>query len=62
MKLKAASIKYSSINIIAQNSKIVIIAAALIGSLTFAYRKIQNNNKARDDVEIILKVLLLPPL
>ena len=57
-EIKAASIKYSSINIIAQNSKIVIIAAALIGSLTFAYRKIQNNNKARDDVEIILKVLL----
>ena len=57
-EIKAASIKYSSINIIAQNSKVVIIAAALIGSLTFAYRKIQNNNKARDDVEIILKVLL----
>ncbi len=57
-EIKAASIKYSSIDIIAQNSKIVIIAAALIGSLTFAYRKIQNNNKARDDVEIILKVLL----
>ena len=57
-EIKEASIKYSSINIIAQNSKIVIIAAALIGSLTFAYRKIQNNNKARDDVEIILKVLL----
>ena len=57
-EIKSASIKYSSINIIAQNSKIVIIAAALIGSLTFAYRKIQNNNKARDDVEIILKVLL----
>ena len=57
-EIKAASIKYSSINIIAQNSKIVIIVAALIGSLTFAYRKIQNNNKARDDVEIILKVLL----
>ncbi len=57
-EIKAASIKYSSINIIAQNSKIVIIAAALIGSLTFAYRKIQKNNKARDDVEIILKVLL----
>ena len=57
-EIKAASIKYSSVNIIAQNSKIVIIAAALIGSLTFAYRKIQNNNKARDDVEIILKVLL----
>ena len=57
-EIKAASIKYSSINIIAQNSKIVIIAAALIGSLTFAYRKIQNNNKARDDVEIILKILL----
>jgi len=57
-EIKAASIKYSSINIIAQNSKIVIIATALIGSLTFAYRKIQNNNKARDDVEIILKVLL----
>ena len=57
-EIKAASIKYSSINIIAQNSKIVIIVAALIGSLTFAYRKIKNNNKARDDVEIILKVLL----
>jgi len=57
-EIKAASIKYSSINIIAQNSKIVIIAAALIGSLTYAYRKIQKNNKARDDVEIILKVLL----
>ena len=57
-EIKVASIKYSSINIIAQNSKIVIIAAALIGSLTFAYIKIQNNNKARDDVEIILKVLL----
>ena len=57
-EIKTASIKYSSINIIAQNSKIVIIAAALIGSLTFAYKKIQNNNKARDDVEIILKVLL----
>ena len=57
-EIKAVSIKYSSINIIAQNSKIVIIAAALIGSLTFAYRKIQKNNKARDDVEIILKVLL----
>ena len=57
-EIKVASIKYSSINIIAQNSKIVIIAAALIGSLTFAYRKIQKNNKARDDVEIILKVLL----
>ena len=57
-EIKAASIKYSSINIIAQNSKVVIITVALIGSLTFAYRKIQNNNKARDDVEIILKVLL----
>ena len=57
-EIKAASIKYSSINIIAQNSKVVIITAALIGSLTFAYRKIQNNNKARDDGEIILKVLL----
>ena len=57
-EIKAASIKYSSINIIAQNSKVVIITAALIGSLTFAYRKIKNNNKARDDVEIILKVLL----
>ena len=57
-EIKVASIKYSSINTIAQNSKIVIIAAALIGSLTYAYRKIQKNNKARDDVEIILKVLL----
>ena len=55
---KAASIQYASIEIIAQNSKILIITAALVGSLTFAYKKIKQNNKARDDVEIILKILL----
>jgi len=57
-EIKAASIQYASIENIAQNSKILIIAAALVGSLTFAYKKIKQNNKARDDVEIILKILL----
>ena len=57
-EIKAASIQYASIEIIAQNSKILIITAALVGSLTFAYKKIKQNNKARDDVEIILKILL----
>ena len=57
-EIKAASIQYASNEIIAQNSKILIITAALVGSLTFAYKKIKQNNKARDDVEIILKILL----
>ena len=57
-EIKAASIQYASIENIAQNSKILIITAALVGSLTFAYKKIKQNNKARDDVEIILKILL----
>ena len=57
-EIKAASIQYASIENIAQNSKILIITAALVGSLTFAYKKIIQNNKARDDVEIILKILL----
>ena len=57
-EIKSASIQYASIQNIAQNSKILIITAALVGSLTFAYKKIKQNNKARDDVEIILKILL----
>jgi len=57
-EIKTASIQYASIENIAQNSKILIITAALVGSLTFAYKKIKQNNKARDDVEIILKILL----
>ena len=57
-EIKTASIQYASIKNIAQNSKILIITAALVGSLTFAYKKIKQNNKARDDVEIILKILL----
>jgi len=57
-EIRAASIQYASIENIAQNSKILIITAALVGSLTFAYKKIKQNNKARDDVEIILKILL----
>ena len=57
-EIKAASFQYASIENIAQNSKILIITAALVGSLTFAYKKIKQNNKARDDVEIILKILL----
>ena len=57
-EIKTASIQYASLENSAQNSKILIITAALVGSLTFAYKKIKQNNKARDDVEIILKILL----
>ena len=57
-EIKVASERYAYLNNLAHNSKIALVASAIIASVVFAYKKIKNNNKARDDVEKILKVLL----
>ena len=56
--IKIASEKYSSLNAIAYNSKIALLASAVIFSTSYAYKKVKSNNRARDDVEVILKGLL----
>ena len=56
--IKTASEKYSSLNAIAYNSKIALLASAVIFSTSYAYKKVKSNNRARDDVELILKGLL----
>ena len=56
--IKIASERYSSLNAIAYNSKIALLASAVIFSTSYAYKKIKLNNRARDDVELILKGLL----
>ena len=56
--IKIASEKYSSLNAIAYNSKIALLASAVIFSTSYAYKKVKSNNRARDDVELILKGLL----
>ena len=57
-EIKVASERYAYLNNLAHNSKIALVASAIIASVVFAYKKIKDNNKARDDVEKILKVLL----
>ena len=57
-EIKVASERYAYLNNLAHNSKIALVASAIIASVVFAYKKIKNNNKARDDVEKILKILL----
>ena len=56
--IKVASEKYSSLNAIAYNSKIALLASAVIFSTSYAYKRVKSNNRARDDVELILKGLL----
>ncbi|MDC3127291.1 phosphate ABC transporter permease subunit PstC [Candidatus Pelagibacter bacterium] len=56
--IKIASEKYSSLNAIAYNSKIALLASAVIFSTSYAYKRVKSNNRARDDVEVILKGLL----
>ena len=56
--IKIASERYFSLNAIAYNSKIALLASAVIFSTSYAYKKIKSNNRARDDVELILKGLL----
>ena len=50
--------KYIQIKNMANNAKIVIVLAALILSLSYAYQSIKKNNRMREPVEIFLKWVL----
>ena len=50
--------KYIQIKNMANNAKIVIVLAALILSLSYAYQSITENNRMREPVEIFLKWVL----
>ncbi len=50
--------KYIQIKNMANNAKIVIVLAALILSLSYAYQSIKKNNRMREQVEIFLKWVL----
>ena len=56
--LQQSALSYSKFIGLFTNSKIVLIFSVIIGSILYSLKKIKNNNKARDDVEIILKGLL----
>ena len=56
--IKIAAERYTSLNNIAYNSKIALLASVLVFSTSYAFKKVKSNNKARDDVELILKGLL----
>ena len=56
--IKIAAERYTSLNNIAYNSKIALLASVLGFSTSYAFKKVKSNNKARDDVELILKGLL----
>ncbi len=56
--LKESALSYAKFKNIFTNSKIVLIFLIVISSIIYALKKIKSNNKARDDVEIILKGLL----
>ena len=57
--LKESALSYAKFKNIFTNSKIVLIFLIVISSIIYALKKIKSNNKARDDVEIILKGLLI---
>ena len=56
--IKMSAERYTSLNNIAYNSKIALLASVLVFSTSYAFKKVKSNNKARDDVELILKGLL----
>ena len=56
--LKESAISYAKFINLFTNSKIVLIFISIIASVIYSLKKIKNNNKARDDVEFILKGLL----
>ena len=56
--LKDSAISYAKFINLFTNSKIVLIFTTIIASVIYSLKKIKNNNKARDDVEFILKGLL----
>ena len=50
--------KYLSFKSMAQNSKVVLVLVIMIVSLTYAYKKISNNNKTREPVEKFINAVL----
>ena len=56
--LKESALAYAKFINIFTNSKVVLIFGIIIASTLYSLKKIKNNNKARDDVEVILKGLL----
>ena len=56
--LKESAISYAKFINLFTNSKIVLIFGIIIASVIYSLKKIKNNNKAREDVETILKGLL----
>ena len=56
--LKESALAYAKFINIFTNSKVVLIFGIIIASTIYSLKKIKNNNKARDDVEVILKGLL----
>ena len=56
--LKESALSYAKFINLFTNSKIVLIFGIVIASVIYSLKKIKNNNKARDDVEVILKGLL----
>lgn len=56
--LKESAVSYAKFLNLFTNSKIVLVFTLIIASIIYSLKKIKNNNKARDDVEFILKGLL----
>ena len=56
--LKESALAYAKFINLFTNSKVVLIFGIIIASVVYSLKKIKNNNKARDDVEVILKGLL----
>ena len=50
--------KYLSFKSMAQNSKVVLVLVIMIVSLTYAYKKISNNNRTREPVEKFINAVL----
>ena len=50
--------KYLSFKTMAQNSKVVLVLVIMIVSLTYAYKKISNNNRTREPVEKFINAVL----
>ena len=56
--MRESALAYAKFINLFTNSKVVLIFGIIIASVIYSLKKIKNNNKARDDVEVILKGLL----
>jgi len=56
--LENSAEKYLSFKSMAQNSKVVLVLVIMIVSLTYAYKKISNNNRTREPVEKFINAVL----